>query len=507
MASESGPMRRGRGGLGFDPRKTAVLFIEVQNEFMTPGGKLHESVRPNMEAVNMLPNCVRVVAEVRKAGGAVQLMIAPITFAADSSDNPNRHLGILSGIDYNELFTCGSWNAEISSLLIDPSGNNDDITVVQGKKGLSAFVGTDLEEQLQKGGIETIALAGFMANCCVESTMRDAFDRGYNVITLTDCVATTTMRGYKSCVEITYPFFSTPMNCDSFLACLRSAMKLPPSFIVKPLRDTVIEFKTPPWASRHFLHEASSGKGKMGIVEDPSAQADVYQVGPWFCDVRQSAIGEKTVLRSGEQELKRYLAMGESMGGFGGKSYDSEPGGCDCIYSEKLKRLRSLGDALDVNAPEESFGWFCNMTVVRLPGPEGGCLVYSPVLGNAISMWNVPPHTHTHTCKKKIYITYTCTSFIYVCYIYISYTFHIIYTCTHKCAFFGLFSFPCFFYIPFPPSPLPFLPSHSVLPFSIISPSSFPLHPVSSSHIFSAILPSVFVRARFQNRISASRVR
>ena len=44
----------GRGGLGMDPRKTAVLYIELQNEFATKGGKLHESVREVMEKTNML---------------------------------------------------------------------------------------------------------------------------------------------------------------------------------------------------------------------------------------------------------------------------------------------------------------------------------------------------------------------------------------------------------------------------------------------------------------------
>ena len=86
----------------------------------------------------------------------------------------------------------------------------------KGKHGLSAFHGTDLEEQLKSHGIETLALAGFMANCCVESTMRTACEKGFNVITLTDCVATTSMAGYRAALEITYPFFSTPMNADSF---------------------------------------------------------------------------------------------------------------------------------------------------------------------------------------------------------------------------------------------------------------------------------------------------
>ena len=37
-----------------------------------------------------------------------------------------------------------------------------------------------------------------MANCCVESTMREAFEKGFNVVTLTDCVATTSVAGYRA---------------------------------------------------------------------------------------------------------------------------------------------------------------------------------------------------------------------------------------------------------------------------------------------------------------------
>ena len=56
--------------------------------------------------------------------------------------------------------------------------------VVAGKRGLSAFPRTDLEAHLRAHDIETVALGGFMANCCVESTMREAFERGFNVVTL-----------------------------------------------------------------------------------------------------------------------------------------------------------------------------------------------------------------------------------------------------------------------------------------------------------------------------------
>ena len=309
-------------------------------------------------------------------------MFAPISFAPDSSDNPNRHLGILAGCDYDQLFVRGSWGAEINPKMQEAG---KDAVMIKGKHALSAFVGTDLEEQLKARGIETIALGGFMANCCVESTMRDAYDRGYNVITLTDCVATTTARGYSSCVEITYPFFSTPMTCESFLSSLHTATVLPESFKLETLREQPLELQRPTWACRQFIHSAESGNAEMAAIESSDASGDVLQVGPWAVDVRQSAIGEQIVLRSGEQELKRYLAMGEATGAFGGSSYWES--GCDCIYHDQIGELPSGGEV-------EPFGWFCHMVVLRLP--DGGCLVYSPVLGPDSTIESVQTHFEQH---------------------------------------------------------------------------------------------------------------
>ena len=62
----------------------------------------------------------------------------------------------------------GTWNAAICDAMAPKEGDE----VVKGKKGLDAFPNTDLEEILVKKGIDTVALAGFLTNCCVESTMR-----------------------------------------------------------------------------------------------------------------------------------------------------------------------------------------------------------------------------------------------------------------------------------------------------------------------------------------------
>merc|ERR1712048_355473 len=97
----------------------------------------------------------------------------------------------------DKLFIAGTWNAEICASM-KPEQQD---AVIMGKKGLDAFPGTNLETQLRTHGIETIALAGFLTNCCVESTMRTACEKGFNVITLSDCTAATSREAQKAAVE------------------------------------------------------------------------------------------------------------------------------------------------------------------------------------------------------------------------------------------------------------------------------------------------------------------
>ena len=300
-----------------------------------------------MDAVGTLENATKLAKEARAAG--VKIFHAPITFAHDGMDNPNRNLGILAGCHGDRLFVRGSWNAQICDALTPQPGD----VVVEGKRGPSAFPNTTLMENLRKHNIETIALGGFMANCCVESTLRDAFERGFNMVTLTDCVATTSMAGYKASTEITYPFFSTPMNTASFLANIKAAAA------VKPLPDFLQPFK------KAKLEPAQPHPLPTWAFE--SVATNVYQAGPWFVDVRHRAVGEKIVLDTGEKELERYLDMAEGTGMMG----DGICARCDSIYARKMP---AKGEST------EPFGWMCNMSIVRLPPPLLGCMVYSPVL-------------------------------------------------------------------------------------------------------------------------------
>merc|ERR1719238_2502488 len=174
-----------------------------------------------MESTDMLAKSAALAQTVRAAGGKV--FHVPIQFKADASDNPNKGLGILAGCAKDSLFTEKTWNSEICKEMAPKEGD----VVVSGKKGLDAFPNTTLEAELKKAGIETVILCGFLTNCCVESTMRTACEKGYNVITVTDCCATLSEEGQSAATGGTFGMFSTPTTAADLTTKLDFAIKWP----------------------------------------------------------------------------------------------------------------------------------------------------------------------------------------------------------------------------------------------------------------------------------------
>ena len=194
-----------------DPKKTAVVLIEYQNDFTSNGGTLHEAVKDVMEKENMLPHTVETVQKAREMGATI--IHAPITFTPDYHELSLTPYGILKGVVDSQSFRKGTWGAEIVQ---DLTPQAMDI-VVEGKRGLDAFASTNLDFILRSRGITTVALSGFLTNCCVESTMRTAYEKGFDVVTLKDCTATLSKEEQQMAIAKNYPMFSRPMNHEEFL--------------------------------------------------------------------------------------------------------------------------------------------------------------------------------------------------------------------------------------------------------------------------------------------------
>jgi nicotinamidase-related amidase len=194
-----------------EPKTTAIVLIEYQNDFTTSGGTLYEAVKGVMASTNMLENTKQTVNQARALGATIAH--APIMFAEGYGELTSEPYGILKGVVDSKSFIKDTWGSRIVDDLEPQPGD----IIIEGKRGLDAFASTNLDFILRSRGITTVALAGFLTNCCVESTMRTAYERGYDVITLTDCTATLSQEEQRFAVEKNFPMFSRPMAHDAFL--------------------------------------------------------------------------------------------------------------------------------------------------------------------------------------------------------------------------------------------------------------------------------------------------
>jgi ureidoacrylate peracid hydrolase len=197
-----------------DPKETAVVFIEYQNEFTTENGKLHEAVKEVMDHTNMLENSANFADACREKG--VTVMHAPIAFEKGHNEISHKPYGILAGVRDGAAFENGTWGAEFCSAMTPKEGD----VVVKGKSGLCGFESTNLDFLLRQRGIKNVILGGFLTNCCVESTMRSAYEKGYRVYTLKDCVAATSLAAQEATLEHNFGMFSVPTTSGEVLEAI-----------------------------------------------------------------------------------------------------------------------------------------------------------------------------------------------------------------------------------------------------------------------------------------------
>ena len=165
----------------------------------------------------MLDNTRRLVEAARAAGATI--VHAPITFVQGYGELSQHPYGILKGVVDSTAFVKGEWGADIIDSLSPQEGD----VVVEGKRGLDTFATTNLDFVLRSREIDTVILGGFLTNCCVESTMRTGYEKGYEVITLSDCVAATSEAEHDNAIKFDYPMFSEVMTSESFGDALKGA--------------------------------------------------------------------------------------------------------------------------------------------------------------------------------------------------------------------------------------------------------------------------------------------
>jgi nicotinamidase-related amidase len=171
-----------------DPKHTALLIVDLQNDFCHPDGACHK-VEVDTSAYESVIAGVEKVLETARKRSILVVHIQLVHLPNFLSDSPSyiRFRLKLQEMGHSALLPVleGTWGAEIIEPLKPKPG---ELAVI--KRRSSAFWGTDLDMLLRSNGIQTVVMSGCTTEGCVESTARDAMFADYYVVVLEDCVGT-----------------------------------------------------------------------------------------------------------------------------------------------------------------------------------------------------------------------------------------------------------------------------------------------------------------------------
>ena len=173
----------------FDPKTTALVMIDFQRDFVDPGG-FGEALGND---VSLLRRAVPSAEQVLKAARTAGLFIVHTRegHRPDLADCPpakkargRLKTGIGDPGPMGRILVRGEYGNDIVKELQPMPGEP-----VVDKPGKGAFYATDLDTILKNRGIEQLIVCGVTTEVCVQTTVREANDRGYDCLVLEDCVA------------------------------------------------------------------------------------------------------------------------------------------------------------------------------------------------------------------------------------------------------------------------------------------------------------------------------
>jgi nicotinamidase-related amidase len=177
-----------------DLRHSAVVVIDMANDFVYPGGVIADAGGPDYQrnAQRIIEPLGRLLAAARRAG-------VTVVYATDAHTPGDSELR-----KWPPHAMAGTWNAEIVPGLAPEAGD-----VVLGKQTYSPFLNSAFARALEERGVTRLYITGLHTDCCARHTSGDAFQRGYDLVWVTDTLQAFTDEAHRAGLEYFKTWYAT----------------------------------------------------------------------------------------------------------------------------------------------------------------------------------------------------------------------------------------------------------------------------------------------------------
>jgi len=169
-----------------DLDKSALILIEYQNEWLGKDSKLSFLMKDKEQFKKAINNSKILLKYARKLN--MNIIHVPLILSDDYKEfgKGKAHFGLRSVIQ-----NVKTWQGESKDFYKDFTPKENEF-IAHGRLGVSGFGGSNLDAILRNNEINNLYMIGFATNVCVESTFREAHDKGYNSFVISDATSSFT---------------------------------------------------------------------------------------------------------------------------------------------------------------------------------------------------------------------------------------------------------------------------------------------------------------------------
>jgi nicotinamidase-related amidase len=204
--------------------KSALLIVDMQNDFLHRDGSFSHIAREHPEAKIDMPFLIGTIPNVKRLADAFRAAGRPVLYLAhvlkpDYSDAafPYWRVGIEPASGNRRHCVEGTWGAQI---IYDLKPQEDEHLVV--KKGFGGFSNTPLDTLLRNMGVTTCVVTGVTTCVCVSTTVRGGIEYNYRMIVVSDAVAEVDQTTHEAELKTMARIFADVKTTDEVIGVLGS---------------------------------------------------------------------------------------------------------------------------------------------------------------------------------------------------------------------------------------------------------------------------------------------